>query len=340
MAIKLGVGLFWRRRSYPELVQLIERCEELGYDQLWVSNEKFFREMYVTATVAAVHTSRPTIGTFIADPYAQHPAMTAAAVATLDEVSGGRAILGLGAGGSGFPAMGIRRHRPAQAIKEAVLLIRRLWQGGQVAFQGEVIEFHHGMLNFEARADIPIVVASRGDQVLQAAGEVADGVMVATYAEPVGLQHALSMVEKGAQRGARRLQDLTLISRVDACISEDRQAAYAAVKPMVMVFLWTSYPDRNFVRRVGLEVPDEVERIVAKRDYNLLEPNAHLVPDSFVDKLCWAGTAEEVAHKVAAVAEMGFDHITFLPHPPPGGTVDETISAFARQVRPMVDAMV
>ena len=128
--------------------------------------------------------------------------------------------------------------------------------------------------------------------------------MIATYAEPVGIRHALAMVEKGARRSARKLEDLTIISRVDACISEDRQAAYEAVKPMVGVFLWTSYPDRKFVHQVGLQVPDELEAIIAQRDYNLMAPNAHLIPNEFVDKFCWAGTAEEVALKVAEVAKM------------------------------------
>ena len=89
-----------------------------------------------------------------------------------------------------------------------------------------------------------------------------------------------------------RLDEITLISRVDACIAEDRRAAIEAVKPTVGVFLWTSYPDREFVQRVGLEVPTELEHLIARRDYNLMASNAHLIPDAFVEKFCWAGTVE------------------------------------------------
>jgi 5,10-methylenetetrahydromethanopterin reductase len=339
MGIELGVGLFWKGSTYSEIVALIEECEALGYDQLWIANEKFFHEMYVTAAVAAEHTKRARIGTFIADPYSHHPALTATAVATLDEVSGGRAILGLGAGGTGFPAMGIRRVKPAKAIGETIHIVRRLWQGELVDFQGEVIRLVNGRLNFRARPDIPIVVASRGDLVLQTAGEMADGAMIATYAEPTGLRHALEMVEKGARKAGRQLEDLKLISRVDACVSEDRGAAIEALKPMVGVFLWTSYPDREFVRRLGLEVPAELEEIIAKRDYNLIGPNAHLVPDEFVDRFCWAGTPEEVAEKVGRVVQMGIGSITLLPHPPKGGSVHETIRAFSRTIRAKVDTI-
>ena len=83
-------------------------------------------------------------------------------------------------------------------------------------------------------------------------------------------------------------------------------------------------PDRTFVRAAGLEVPAELERIIARRDYNLVLQNSHLIPDAFVDKFCWAGTAEDVAQKVADVVRLGITNITFLPHPPPGKGVRET----------------
>lgn len=341
MEIKLGIGIHWLEdMSYQDMVAHIQEIEQLGYDQIWVSNEKFFKDMYVVAAVAAEHTNHPLIGTFIADPYSHHPALTASAVGTLDIISSGRAVLGIGAGGTGFPVMGITRIKPAAAIKDSIHIIRGLWSGNLVDYKGEVVDCHNGRLNFKTRSDIPIVVATRGDLVLQTAGEAADAVMVATYAEPVGIRHALEMIDKGANRRGRNLGDLTIISRVDACISEDRRAAYDAVKPMVGVFLWTSYPDRKFVHQVGLQVPDELEAVIARRDYNLIAPNAHLIPDEFVDKFCWAGTAQEVAQKVAQVVKMGIHNITFLPHPPSGGGTHETMREFARTVKPLVEDMV
>jgi 5,10-methylenetetrahydromethanopterin reductase len=337
MEINLGVGLPCRNGGYDEFVAVVEECETLGYSHLWVSNEKFFRDMYVMAAVAAERTTGPKIGTFVADPYTHHPALTAMAIGTLDEVSGGRAILCLGAGGTGFPEMGIKRARPAKAIGEALVVVRSLLQGQTVDFQGDVIQFHNGQLSFDPRPDIPIIVASRGDLVLQTAGELADGVMIATYAEATGIRHALSMIRQGCERAGRSLDELTLISRVDACISQDRRAAIEAVKRIVAISLWTSFPARGFVQRLGLEVPGELEEIIAQRDYRLLVSNAHLVPDAFVDKYCWAGTVEDVAHRVAEVARMGISNITFLPHAPVGGDIRETIREFAHSVKPLVE---
>lgn len=340
MNIKLGVALHWIDDiNVDELVAIYEEIEEIGYDQLWISNEKFFWDMNTFAGVAARHTKKIQIGTFVSDPYSVHPALSAMFINTLDRITGGRAILSIGAGGTGFPVMGFKRTKPAVAIKEAIYVIRGLLEGKTVDFQGKVVQCNRGRLNVRSRADIPIIVASRGDLVFQIGGEVADGVMISTYAEPLGIRYALSMIEKGAKAAGRRLEDLMLISRVDACISEDRQLAINAVKPILGVSLWNSFPDRNFVHRVGLEVPQEVEKIIEKRDYNLMLENAHLIPDEFAEKFCWAGTAEEVAQKVAEVARLGIKNITFLPHPPAGGTVHETVRAFAKVVKPMVEEM-
>jgi 5,10-methylenetetrahydromethanopterin reductase len=340
MKINLGRGLHWTAdMSYADLVADIEETEALGYDQLWISNEKFFRDMYVVAGVAAERTRRIQIGTFVVDPYTHHPALTAMSLATLDAVSGGRAILGIGAGGTGLPVIGVQRTKPPQAIKEAVQVIRELWAGKTVDFEGQVIHCRNGRLNVPPEHSIPVIVDSRGDKVLQMGGEIGDGVMIATYAEPSGIRYAMSMIEKGARRAGRELKDVRIISRVDAAVALDRRAAIDAVKPMVGVFLWTSYPDRSFVHQVGLKVPEQLEELIAKRDYNLMAPNAHLVPDEFVDKFCWAGTAEEVAQKVAEVVKLGIADITFLPHPPAGGTVRETLRAFAQVIKPMVEEM-
>jgi 5,10-methylenetetrahydromethanopterin reductase len=341
MEIKLGLGLHVTVSDFEDLVNSVQEAEDLGYEQVWVGNEKFFHDMYVMMGVVSQHTSKVKLGTFVADPYSHHPALTAMSLSTVDEVSHQRAIFGIGAGGTGFPAMGIKRKKPATAIKEAILVIKRLWAGETVDFDGEVIKCHNCKLNIlPPRPNIPVVVATRGNYVLQAGGEVADGVMIATYAEPVGIQHALSMVALGAEKSGRNPDDLEIISRVDACISENRQAAIDAVKPMVGVFLWTSYPDREFVHKVGLKVPDEVEQIIAKRDYNLMVANAHLIPNEFVDKFCWAGTREEVAEKVGEVVKLGIPNITILPHPPEGGTVHETVHEFASYVKPRVQELV
>ena len=107
---------------------------------------------------------------------------------------------------------------------------------------------------------------------------------------------------------------------------------------MVARLLAASYPDRSFVHAAGVEVPAELESIAARRDREAASAAAHLVPDSLLDAFTWTGTAEEVAKKVAAVADLGINRVTFMPHPPPGDAVEKGIRAFATEVLPRVAA--
>ena len=94
------------------VAQLVERAklaEANGYSTVWVADERFYREVYSCLGQLAAHTSRVLLGPCVTDPFARHPALTAMAIATLDDISGGRAILGIGAGISGFAELGIDR---------------------------------------------------------------------------------------------------------------------------------------------------------------------------------------------------------------------------------------
>src|SRR5262249_31139667 len=103
--LRFGAGLLGHySRAYPvsRVAELGVLCERLGFDSYWVADQRWMRDVWVSLSATALRTSRILLGTRVTDPYVRHPALTAVAVASLDELSSGRAILGLGAGGSGF----------------------------------------------------------------------------------------------------------------------------------------------------------------------------------------------------------------------------------------------
>jgi 5,10-methylenetetrahydromethanopterin reductase len=330
--LRLGLGLL---QEYPpeQLIRIVRTTEDAGYHTFWYGNEKYFRDMYIGLTLAAVNSSRLQLGTFIADPYTAHPALTAASVATLDELSHGRAILLLGAGGGGGAGLGYVRHKPATAIRESVHVIRGLLAGERVTFEGEVVQFTNGKLDFPSRAELPIYVASRGDRVLSMAGEVADGVMIATYASPLGVQHALSRIDLGLRKSGRTREHIRLISRVDAWIDRDRSKARDAVRPMVARLMTTSYPDTSFVTAMGVEIPPALLEVMSQKDRALATRSGHLVTDELLDAFTWAGTAEQVAERAQSVAAQGIQDITVTLHPPHGEPVEPAIRSFAEAMR-------
>ena len=341
MPINLDLALL---QMYPpdQLKRVVRLCEDLGYRSFRYGNEKYFRDPWIGLTLAAECSTRLRLSTFVQDPFTLHPALTAVAIATLDELSGGRAELVLGAGGGGGGALGYQRLKPARAIRETIEVVRGMLRGDRVHYEGEVVRFGGGRLNFPARPDIPIYVATRGNLVLQMAGRYADGVMIATYATPRGVQHALAQVDKGLARSGRTRADVAINSRVDAWVHRDPRVAQRALRPMIAGFLTTSYPDKNFVHVVGQEVSPELEDVLAKKDRDHSWANAHLVSDDLLREFCWAGTAEQVAEQMAAVVRLGIADVTVTLHPPHDATpadVEEVIRSFAEDVRPLAEKL-
>jgi 5,10-methylenetetrahydromethanopterin reductase len=126
-------GLLWLGQYPPDrLVGVAQLAENLGYDYFWFADEKFYWDPWVGLTLVAANIRRVSLGPGVTEPYARHPALTAIAVASLACVAPGRTVLGIGAGGPGFPELGIERVSPTVAVAEAVELIRRLLAGERV----------------------------------------------------------------------------------------------------------------------------------------------------------------------------------------------------------------
>ncbi|MDR7523423.1 MAG: LLM class flavin-dependent oxidoreductase [Armatimonadota bacterium] len=330
-----ALGFLFLGEHPPSALQhLVRTCEALGADVFWLADEKFYRDPFVGLAAAALSSTRIHLGTCVTEPYTRHPALLAMAIGTLDEVAGGRAILGLGAGGSGFPAMGVRRTHPARTVTEAVALLRRLLSGERVTFAGTRFRFREGRLHFRPRPDIPIFVAARGRGMLRAAGGVADGVIVAPYASEPGLRFALEQVHAGARSAGRDPAGLDVAARVDVCIAEDPTVAREAIRPAVALPLWISYPNLSYLDPLPVPPPPAaLLDVLARREYDLIPEAARLVPDSYLDHLAVAGTAEQVRDRLQRLLACGISHLLLRPIPPPDGDLPETLGQVAAVAR-------
>jgi 5,10-methylenetetrahydromethanopterin reductase len=334
--LRFGVGI-WQGLTSSRLRALSRSIESEGFDQVWYANHKLYRDLWVGMAIAAEATERVEIGTFVAEPYSQHPAQLAAAIATVDELSGGRAILGLGAGGANFKELGTVRARPAVALRESIEIARGLLRAERIRYRGEVFTADDVWLHLPTRADLPIVVAARGDRVLRVAGEVADGVMIATYATPEGLRHGREQVRLGLARAGRSEREIKLMTRVDVSLDEDPKAARDAVRPMIAAMVMASYPDTAFLEHAGLEITPALEEMSRKKNEALAFGSGALVPDEYVRQFAWVGTPADVAEQIAAAADSGFETIVFLPQPMDIDP-EPTLQRFAREVIPRVHA--
>jgi 5,10-methylenetetrahydromethanopterin reductase len=320
------------------LRHLVRLAEDTGYDALWHADERFFRDCWPALTVAALSSSRIGLGVCVTDPYVRHPALTATAFATVDEISGGRAVLGLGAGISGFAEMGIKRVRPLVALRETIELVRRLWTGEQVDYAGDVITFSGGSLNVPARPDAPICIASNGPKTIELAGEVADGLIVQALGSPFMAESVRSLLNAGAARAGRDGAAIRLHARVDVAVHHDREAARRAVLPGVVRHLRTHYPHFHSPRLAGVDVPQELADALATLGYThdkvALASVARLVPEQAVDRLAVAGTADEVIDQLAALLRAGIGEVMVMPVPVPGQDELELVRQLGAEVMP------
>src|SRR5215510_15474591 len=218
MALRTGL-LILPAHEPARLADLAALAEDTGYDDFCLADERFFREVYACLALCAVRTHRIRLGPCVTDPYSRHPALTATAMATLDGISNQRAVLGLGAGVSGFRELGVDASRSAVAIREAVELIRRLLAGETVTAKGQVISFNEGRLDFAPpRPAVPIYVASQRVAGCRVAGRVADGAIMQGCVAPPLVRFFRESVADGARSAGRDPAAIRLVARLNVCV--------------------------------------------------------------------------------------------------------------------------
>jgi hypothetical protein len=152
-------------------------------------------------------------------------------MATLDEISEGRALLGLGVGGTSCRELGISTPLPVAALRESVDVIRRLLSGEEVSVEGKVVSLREGRLQFTPVRDrIPIYFATHGAQVARLAGEIADGVLLGNVLSPSGIDFYVEQIRMGAEKAGRTLHSLAISLRPEVCVCEDEAAAFAVMR--------------------------------------------------------------------------------------------------------------
>ena len=305
---------------------------------LWVFDERFERDPWVSMGLMGGATDRLVLGTCVTDPLIRHPALTGTAIATLQEATGGRAVLGLGAGMSGFRALGIERRAPATALREAMTFLRTFWTSSDpVEFDGSAFSFHGGRLHHPLAAPVPIAIAGRGPRILELAGELAEIALVATFTDGPLLDHALERLEAGHGRRSADLPELLRAAWVYTSVDDDRERARDAVRQGIAVALWGSRP---LLAELGITIPQALADLMDSVAYaatpEVLGRAAALIPESLIDACSIAGTPDECVQRFEQLASRGFGHLALWPFAPAGQVVDDVLDRLVIDVIPRV----
>ncbi|MHB8730241.1 MAG: LLM class flavin-dependent oxidoreductase [bacterium] len=325
-----------------KVVSVAKLAEELGFEHFVHADQRFSgeKDVFVTLAADALNTTTIKLGPCVSDPFCRIPAMLAAAIASLDELSGGRALLALGAGGSGFAEMHLERKHVNEALRETVTMIRALFSGETVNFDGRLYKLTNARLRFDVRPDIPILIASRSPLNLELAGEMADGALIATYASKAQLAFAIERVRAGAEKAGRRLEDVRLISWVYTSISDDGRQAVENVRPFVTQALLNTSPEAYPAILDGFDdaLPAFLGQCRAMGRSGLdaaYQDRTHLT-DEVIKRFSVAGTAEDCIEKIEEITSFGINEIWLRCFSAPRSEVghEKVIVPFAEKVMP------
>lgn len=312
-------------------------AEQLGFERVWLPDERLRRSVYVALTACALKTESIGLGVGVTNPYTRHPAVTAASIASIEELRSGNVVLGIGAGGE-LSHLGLSLQRPRTAIRESIETIQRLTGGQGDARDRDAAPVGH-RLEFGERT-IPIYVASRGPRLLELAGEVADGVIIGGYATPAGFRWAMRHTETGVGNAGRHTSDVRRVAWLYTSLDAEPERARAAVRPIVMASMITS---KDVLGDIGVQLPKRLRESLDRKSWKLsrqelVEASAQL-DETTVTAFSLAGDAAECGERLAAlVAAESIDEVAFVCFPPTRTSVVELSTRIMSELVPAAQA--
>ena len=296
------------------ILDLARRAEAAGFAALWLAENPFERGALPAAAAVAAATSRLAIGVGVVNPYSRHPTLIAMEFGALDELSGGRARLGLGAGiAAKIESMGYASDRPTSALREAIHIVRAMLRGEEVSLRGRVFRVEGARLDYRPpRPDLPIYLAAVGDNSLRLCAEAADGLILSNLSSPGYVERAMGIVREAARRAGR--SPPRVVQYVPCAVAAQRQEARAAAKrglaPMLVRF-WRS-AERRPARRAALldgsgiaegEFASCVEALAAGA------PAERVLDDRLLAAFAIAGTVEDCLEQAASYRRAGVEEL-------------------------------
>jgi probable F420-dependent oxidoreductase len=305
-------------------------AEENGFSHAWMwDSHVLWQDVYPIFALMAAETERIHLGTCVTNPATRDPTVTASALATLNEISGGRMEMGIGRGDSAQRVLG-RGPVSVAELEQACVTIRDLAEGRPVDLDGTEVQ-----LKWSEGRRLPVWVAAYGPKALHCAGRVADG-LILQLADPFIIEWALRYLREGAEEAGRDPGEITVMAAAPAYLSDDLSRAREQVR-------WFPALVSNHVvdlvkRYHSAALPAELTDYIAAREgYDYAHhgrtgsENAEFVTDEVVDRFCVIGGPDQVRARLAELRDLGVGQFNIY------SMVDDPralISGFGREIIP------
>ncbi len=313
-----------------EGMEICRYAEGAGFHAVWQADSRLVRDAVVPMAAFASVTDRLLIGSGVVDCWTRNPARLASTFSTLDDLAPGRIILGIGAWWDPLAAkVGIERARPLTVMREVVTVVRALLANETVSFAGHHVHLDGVELDYvyqERRPkDVPIYIGATGMQMMELAGEIADGVVLNYLVSPDYNRTALEHLGVGLAKAGRSLADIDRPQLVVCAVHEDRDTALDMARLMVTQYLGQQ-PHIMKASGVPQSLLDRVGEVLTwPATHEQVEAASKLVPDEIVQMLTASGTPDDARAKVAEYVRDGCT----CPILYPLGDVRAMVDAFA-----------
>ena len=324
MKLGVSVGYWGLGLTAADQLELAQTAESLGYDSIWTA-EAYGSDAATILAWLAAGTTRIKLGSGIFQIPARSAAMTAMTAATIDNLSGGRMLLGLGTSGpqvsEGFH--GVRFGKQLQRTREYVAVLRLALSRQKIEYHGETLQLPlpdgpGKALKLTIRPiqeKIPIFLAVLGPKNVALAGEIADG-WLPVFFSPEHTKALRGPLEEGAARANRSLDDFRICPSVNVMISDDLESARNAMRPILALYVGgMGSREQNFYNRLvasyGFE--EAAEKVQELYLAGQKTEAMFALPDELIDLVCIVGPRDRVKAKLRAFADAGVDTLIVWP---------------------------
>ncbi|HEY6397043.1 MAG TPA: LLM class F420-dependent oxidoreductase [Solirubrobacteraceae bacterium] len=324
--MKLGVHVgYWGLGMSPQdQLQVVQEAERLGYDSVWAA-EAYGSDAATVLAWLAASTSKVKLGSAIFQMPGRSAAMTAMTAATIDELSGGRMLLGIGTSGPQVAEgwHGQRFSQQLQRTRDYVAVVRMALARERVQYRGETLELPLPdgpgkalkLMIGPVQPRIPIYLAAIGPKNTALAAEIADG-WIPTFFSPEHVSELRALLKQGADRAGRTLDDFEIAPMVNAYVSDDLEAARNLMRPVLALYIGgMGSRKQNFynqlVMRYGFEdAAHEIQDLYldGKKD-----EAASAIPDELIDLVSLCGPRDVVRDRLVAFREAGVATLMVTP---------------------------
>jgi 5,10-methylenetetrahydromethanopterin reductase len=288
----------------------VRYAEEKGFEAVWQAESRLVRDAVVPMAAYAAVSNRIKVGSGVINNWTRNIGLLAATYLTLDDLAPDRIICGIGAWWDPLAKnVGINRRKPLTAMRETVEILRRLLNLERVTYHGEFVHVDEIELDeVHGRREprnVPIMIGATGDKMMELTGEIADGVVLNYCVPPEYNDRALELLERGAKKAGRTLDDVDRPQLVVCSVDHNREKAIDSTRELLTQYL-AQQPHIAMASGVSQEVVDEIQSILGwPATKEQIQQAKHLVPEDLIDRITASGTPEEARSKVEEYRKHG-----------------------------------